>query len=225
MGGIDESAFRIWQALKAELREGASANELSLGQVPPKGDITATEINASSRGSTVLQMGLAKDIDTRWLAPILELVMMTGLQHFDPEKNPALANELGEDMSTMLSNHRREFADIQYKYVAKGLTAAMERGQKVQGLTGALQIIGGNEVLAQAFTQEYSLPKLIGELLQGFDVDISTLKKSDQEKQIDKQQQDAARRAAAEGGTGGSPGGPTGAGARGGQPIPRQPKI
>jgi len=225
MGGVTADAIRVWESLKAELREGASANELSLGQVPPKGDITATEINASSRGSTVLQMGLAKDIDTRWLSPILELVMMTGLQHFDPEKNPQLANELGKDMSTMLAGHRREFADIQYKYVAKGLTAAMERGQKVQALTGALQVIGGNEVLAAAFQQEYSLSKLIGELLSGFDVDISTLKKSDQEKRVDKQKQDAAKAAAAEGAAGGGPGGATGAGARGGAPIPRQPKI
>ncbi len=225
MGGIEASAFQVWQALKAELREGASANELSLGQVPPKGDITATEINASSRGSTVMQMGLAKDIDTRWLAPILELVMMTGLQHFDPEKNPQLANELGDDMSAMLAQNRENFANIQYKFVAKGLTAAMERGQKVQGLTGALQVIGGNEVLSAAFQEQYSLSKLIAELLTGFDVDMATLEKSDQEKQADKQKKDAARRAAAEGGAGGGPGGPTGAGARGGQPIPRQPAI
>jgi hypothetical protein len=224
MGGVTAEAMQVWESLKAELREGASANELSLGQVPPKGDITATEINASSRGSTVMQMGLAKDIDTRWLAPLLELVLMTGLQHFDPEKNPTLANELGKDMSAMIAKHRHEFADIQYKYVAKGLTSAMERGQKVQGLTGALQVIGGNEVLAQAFQQEYSLASLISELLVGFDVDMDSIKKSDQEKQQDKQKADAARAAAAEGGAAGG-GAPTGPGARGGQPIPRQPKI
>jgi hypothetical protein len=225
MGGVPPEAMTVWQSLKAELREGASANELSLGQVPPKGDITATEINASSRGSTVMQMGLAKDIDTRWLAPILELVMMTGLQHFDPETQPRLAAELGPDMSKMLANNRVEFSNQTYKYVAKGLTSAMERGQKVQGLTGALQVIGGNEVLANAFMEEYSLPKLIAELLTGFDVDVSDLKKDDQEKMKDKQKKDAARQAAAAGG--GAPGGgaPTGAGARGGQPIPRQPKI
>jgi len=224
MGGVNADSMRVWESLKSELREGASANELSLGQVPPKGDITATEINASSRGSTVMQMGLAKDIDTRWLAPILELVMMTGLQHFDPEKNPTLANELGKDMATMIANHRREFADIQYGYVAKGLTSAMERGQKVQGLTGALQVIGGNEVLAAAFQQDYSLSSLIAELLIGFDVDMDSIKKSDAEKLQDKQKADAARAAAAQGGAPGG-GAPTGAGARGGQPIPRQPKI
>jgi len=230
MGGIDPDSFRIWEALKAELREGASANELSLGQVPPKGDITAAEINASTSGSTVMQMGLAKDIDTRWLAPILELVLMTGLQHFDPEANPQLAQELGQPMSAMLAGHRQEFADIQYKYVAKGLTAAMERGQKVQGLTGALQVIGQNERLAASFEEKYSLSKLLGELLAGFDVDISKLKKDEQELRADKAAKDAARQAAAAeagapgaGGAGGPP--PTGPGARGGAPIPRQPAI
>jgi hypothetical protein len=91
-------------------------------------------------------------------------------------------------------------------------------------LTGALQVIGGNEVLAAAFQQEYSLSSLISELLVGFDVDMDSIKKSDNEKLQDKQKADAARKAAAEGGGPGG-GAPTGPGARGGQPIPRQPKI
>jgi hypothetical protein len=227
MGGAGPEAMALWSALKSELREGASANELSLGQVPPKGDITAREIEGSERGSTTLAMNTAKDIDTRFLAPIIELTLMTALQHFDPKNNPTLADELNPNMTKMIAGHRREFADKKYKFVAKGLTAAMDRGQRLQGMLGFLQIIGQSEILAAAFAKDNSISKLVQQLLINFDIDKETLAKTDQEKQQDAQAEADRRIAEGRDATGlppGGPGGPTGAGSRGGGPQPRIPK-
>ncbi len=216
MGGVTAEGMAVWQALKSELREGASANELSLGQVPPKGDITAREISGSERGSDTLSLGLAKDIDTKFLAPILELTLMTGLQHFNPDANPVLADELGPEMTAMLAENKRNFADKRYRFVAKGITAAMDRGRRLQGLTNFLQIIGQSEVLAAEFAKNKSIPKLLDQLLIHFDIEASTLEKSDQEKLQDQQRQLAEKASAASEG-------PVGAGSRGGSPQPRIP--
>ena len=221
MGGVDAKTIAVWQAMKSELREGASANELSLGQVPPKGDITAREIDGAERGSNVLSMDTASGTDTRLLQPILELVLMTGLQHFDPEKNPGLARELGEPMSAMIAKNRENFAKRKYKYVAKGLTSAMDRGRRLQQKLGLLQVIGQSEVLAAEFSREHSLTKFMNSLLADFDIDTSTLKKDEKEKRADMEAQLAEKAAA---GAAGAPGGPTGAGARGAAPITRIPK-
>jgi hypothetical protein len=225
MGGVDAQGIQVWQALKAELREGASTNELSLGQVPPKGDITAREIEGSERGSSVLTMGMAKDIETKFLAPILELTLMTGLQHFDAESNPTLTDALGPAMTAMLAENKRNFADKRYSFVATGISSAMDRGKRLQGLTNFLQILGQSEILAAKFTEEFSINALVKQLLIHFDIDERSLSKTDKEKLKDSQQEALnAAKARLEGGGGGRPSeGPTGAGSRGGSPQQRIP--
>jgi hypothetical protein len=199
MGGVSADAFRVWEALKGELREGAGANELSLGQVPPKGDITATEIRGAESGESTLSFALAKDIETKFLAPILELTMMTGLQHFDPDANPILADELNPNMSAMLAEHRQEFANKKYKFVAKGISASMERGKRLQGLMGFLEILGQSEIIAEAFAKDHSIMALVKELLLAFDIQESTLEKTEQEKRNDMQANLAAQNQPPEG--------------------------
>lgn len=199
-GDFSAALIPIWQAMKAELREGAGANELSLGQVPPKGDITATEIDASTAGSNTLNASLARDVDTTWLSPILELVFMTGLQHFDPEKDPELAAELGEELSAMIVAARQDLRSRKFSFVADGLSSAIRRGSKLKSLLGALNVIGGSETLARAFLQNHSIEKLIEQLLLLFDIDPKTLEKTEQEKKIDLERQVRAAQAEMAGG-------------------------
>ncbi len=220
MGGVSPDGFRVWEAIKSEMRESAGANELSMGQVPPKGDITAREIEGAERGNTVSDTGGARDIDTRFLAPIVELVLMTALQHFDPDKNPVLAAELGPAWSKTISENRENFAKKKYRYVAKGLTAAMDRGRRLKQKLGFLQVLGQSEVLAAAYAKEHSLMKLLRELMIDFDIDAETLKKDEKELRADKEAEVTRKTAEA---TAGAPGGAsaaTGAGARGGAPLP-----
>jgi hypothetical protein len=206
MGVLGPEATQVWSAIKSELREGASANELSLGQVPPKGDITATEIRGSERGSTTLAFNTAKDIDTRFLAPILELTLMTGLQHFNAKKNPALAEELGKPMAKMLSRNRKNFSKKKYTFVATGVSAAMDRGKQLQGILGLLGVLAQSPELQAEFAREFSPTKLIAELMRGFDVDSARLRKTDDEKKQDEQRAKLAAQAAA---AGAGPGGAT----------------
>ena len=188
-GKFSPAIVTVWQGIKAELREGAFTNETSLGQIPPKGDITATEINASTAGSGALNQSLATDYDTRLLAVVLELVFWTGLQIFDPEKDPEIVNDLGEEMTAMLLNQRESIRERTFTFTSFGITSAVNRGQRLQKLLAFLQTIASNEILAAAFAQDHSIPKLIEELLRNFDVDTSRLKKSEEEKQLEQQQQ------------------------------------
>ena len=215
MGGVTPASIRVWEALKAELREAGRANELSLGQVPPKGDITATEIRGAEGGTAVLQMALAKEIDTRFLAPILELAMMTGLQHFDPASNPVLADELGPEMAEMLAHQRVNFSNTRFRFVAKPMTTVMERGRQLQSLLGLAQILGQSEVLAAAFQRSHSIPKFLDQLLIHFAIDRQALEKDEEELRAEATQGPIVPP------VGGAE--PTGPGARGGAPIPRTP--
>jgi len=183
--------------------------------VPPKGDITATEIRGAEGGTAVLQMALAKEIDTRFLAPILELAMMTGLQHFDPASNPVLADELGPEMAEMLAHQRVNFSNTRFRFVAKPMTTVMERGRQLQSLLGLAQILGQSEVLAAAFQRSHSIPKFLDQLLIHFAIDRQALEKDEEELRAEATQGPIVPP------VGGAE--PTGPGARGGAPIPRTP--
>jgi hypothetical protein len=58
-------AVAVWQGTKQELREGGMQNELNLGQLPPKGDITATEIMESKEGTNTLTTQIAGNTGRR----------------------------------------------------------------------------------------------------------------------------------------------------------------
>src|SRR5690606_7939803 len=70
LGQLPHSAVTIWQSLKTELREGAAFNEIALGQTPPKGGITATEINQTQQSSHNLMSSIARSIESRFLEPL-----------------------------------------------------------------------------------------------------------------------------------------------------------
>ena len=188
-GEFPPALINVWQGIKGELRDGAMLNETTLGQVPPKGDITATEIRSSTSGSSAMMASIAQDYDTRLLGPMLELVFWTGIQIYDPEENPELAKELGDDLSAMLVTQRETIRGRQFKFTASGITSAVDRGQRLQGTMGLLQILGQSEFLAAAFAQKHSVPKLLDTIIDGLDIDASRLEKDEEEIQADERRQ------------------------------------
>lgn len=189
VGTFPAQAVGIRAALKDEVREASFINDLGLGQLPGKSDITATEIQASGAGSGAMALALAADYDQRFLGPLLELVFWTGIQHYDPETDPDLATELGDDISNMIVLQRDTIRERTFKFTAFGITAAVDRAQRLQKLTGFLQILGQSEVLAAAFAQGHSIPRLIEELMKDFDIDPTRLEKTEAEQRQDEQRQ------------------------------------
>lgn len=180
LGRIPGEVVQVWQGIKQELREGAAFSEIALGQLPPKGDITATEIVESQRGSSALVRSIARTIEARFLEPLLNLIWNTALQHFDPA-DPELIAAVGAEYVEMFSARRREFAQNGMIRV-EGISALIERGQKLRNLLAALNVFAGNPLMLQAFMQEYSMPKVMSEVLRLFNVDAQALQMTAQER-------------------------------------------
>jgi hypothetical protein len=167
-------SIQIWQGLKAELREGAQFNELSLGQVPPKGDITATEINASTQGAAVTTRSIARTIEQNLLDVILSLVFKTGLQHLSTDDAGAKA-ALGEDVFNALLKQKESFLNGNIVITVNGISDLIDRGEKLRSLIRTLEIIGQNELMMKAFLQKYDMGAVMDQVLKLGGVDISTL--------------------------------------------------
>lgn len=212
MGGVSPSVVSIWQGLQAIVRNAQQQNELSLGQLPPKGDITATEIVSVDRGQGQLVRSTARDIEDRVVSPLLDLVWLTGLQFFDPQRQPEVAAEIGPDTAAMLMARRTEFRDQRVHFRARGISETIARGDRVRAMMGVLQNVLSNEVLARAFLQKHSLERWLGRILADLGIDTQGLELTDEERM--RQAAAAAEGAAVQGGAvagGGAGGGVPGA--------------
>lgn len=189
LGTIPGAVITVWQALKQELREGAKLSEIALGQVPPKGRITATEISQVSQSGSAMIRSIARTIESRWLEPVLTLVWQTALQHMDFTE---LATEIGEDTANMLNGRREEFLTRKIRFRVRGISGLIDRQTKLQNMLGMLQIVGQSEPLLQALLADISIERLVDLLMTLFGVDAKSIKLTDLER-IARQQQQAAQ--------------------------------
>lgn len=159
LGSTAESVFKLWAGLKQEMREGAAFNELALGQLPPKGDITATEVLSAQEGSTALVRSLAKTTETRLLEPVLNLIFRTALQHFD-EKDPDLLRSVGQEGVSMLAQRREEFVKAKISFRVRGISGVIAQSEQLRNLIALLRTVGQIEPLAQAMLQTSDMGKM-----------------------------------------------------------------
>lgn len=164
LGDLPTTAFSVWTALKQEMREGAATNDLNLGQAVPKGDVTATEINAVEAGGTALIQSIAASLETGCVDPILNLVFQTGLQHFS-ENDQALHLALGEEYFRMFVTRREEFIRLAPAFRARGISGLIERAQKLKAMLQIVQVVGSSPILQQALLQAMDFTKFLNHLM------------------------------------------------------------
>lgn len=184
LGSVDAGAITVWQALKAEMRDGGMFSEISLGQIPPKGDITATEINQSSQSSSSIIRSIAEVIEERHLEPILHLVWTTGLQHMS-ENDPELKQELGEEAFQMIFGMRKELAEKHMTFVVRGISKVIEQAQQLQSLMAVLQIVSANELLLREFLAKYSIGRVLQSMLRLMHIDTKSLEPTERDKLLE----------------------------------------
>lgn len=184
LGTIPSDAITVWQALKQEMREGAKLSEIALGQVPPKGDITATEVNQVQQSGSAMIRSMARTIEARLLEPILTLVFQTALQHMDFTEE-RLSRELGQETAQMLQARKMEFQERRIKFRVRALSSLVDRQVKLQGLLSMLQVFAQNELLMQAFLAKHDVGRLADTLMELFGVDNLDFKKSQRDQMID----------------------------------------
>lgn len=183
MGTLPAESFKIWQAMKNELREAAGISEVGSGQFAPKARTSATEILETSASSSAIIRSVATTIETRFLNPGLDLVWKTGLQHVKRD-NPAMRAAVGSDLWNALYSRRKELISRPVTFAARGISSLLNRSRKLRALMNALQIIGSNELLLKEFLQIVSLRRLVEVILELLDIDIRSLQMTEREQMV-----------------------------------------
>jgi hypothetical protein len=182
-GNLPAEAFQTWNALKNEIREGAKQNEISLGQIPQKGGITATEADLTTQRGSAMEQSMARSIEMRFLEPTLTMMWFAALQHTD-FSDPQIVRVLGEETAGMLASRREEFRDSTYHFRVTGLSAVIERQHKLRSLLTLLQTLAQSEPLMQAFMQEVPADGLMRELVRLFGINMDDLKGTPSEQML-----------------------------------------
>lgn len=181
LGTMPAESFRVWQALKQELREGAKLSEIALGQHAPNQGTTATEITSVTQSGSAMIRSMARTIETRFLEPVLTLVWQTALQHMD---FAVIADEIGEETAAMLNTQREEFRDSKIRFRVRGISELIDRNSQLRSLLSMLQVVGQNEALLTTFLEKVDAGKLLDQMFQLFGVDVLSLQLTPQERAL-----------------------------------------
>ena len=182
LGTLPAEAITLWQALKKELQEGAMFSEIALGQLS-SGEKTATEITESQQGSASTLQSIARNIETAWLEPILNLVWKTGLQHLKKD-DAGMKLALGEENFNMLFARRKEFVQSQITFKVDAISGLIERNEKFRKIMSLLQIVSSNELLLKAFMQNADINVLVRKIFQLNGIDMTELQPNQQQGEV-----------------------------------------
>lgn len=200
-GGVDPAAVQVWQLLKNELTEAAGLNEVGLGQFAPRGRTSATEVQLASANSAAIVRSVAATLELTFLAPLIDRVWKTGLQHARRD-DTALRAAVGAEAWERLHRDRRGLVQAHISIEAAGLSALIQRSAQLSQLLQALQVIAASPELLAAFGQMVDPAKFLDYLLFLSNIDPKAFTRSERERMQQEIMQAAALRAAPQAGEG-----------------------
>ena len=205
LGTLDAASIQVWQGLKNELTEGASQNEIGLGQFAPNSRTSATEVAESLQGAGAMVRSIATNVEQLLLNPMLDLIWKTGVQHVG-KGDEAIKEAMGKDMFDVLIGKRKELVERNVTFSARGISTLLQKSQRMKTLMFALQVMASSEVLLKEFLGKVDPGKLVDLILDLLDIDIKRLKMGERERMVAEIVQ-RSQQAAAQAGSGSVDGG------------------
>ena len=174
LGRMPAEVVQVWQAVKKELQEGAHLNEIMLGQLAPKGRTSVGEIERATEGGTAFLQSVVETVETRFLAPTLDLVWRTQLQHLSKD-DTELRQALGASFFDMLLKRKREFAESRVLFEVRGLSGIIERTERLSRMISFLQLTAQNEQLMGELFKVLPPAALLREMLELYGIQLGDL--------------------------------------------------
>lgn len=178
IGNLKPELLNALTFLKTEAQEGAVLNDLLLGNLPQTGERTATEITQASQSGNAYIASIASTIEHNFLAPLLQRIWTTALQHMDFRDYPDLAQYIPPELQPILLMDpvaRLQLLAGGMEFKVGGITSVMARELKRQQLLAAWQVILGSRDLAQHLIPVLNIFKMLDMVFRGFGLDPGEL--------------------------------------------------
>ena len=177
-GEIPGDALNIFNLLTQETLTSMMTNDLRMGAQSSRA-VKATEVVAAENSITSVFQGMAKNFEEKKIQPELELACWTICQNWDLIDKEVFKSLFGSERGEELSQLEPQDVFVStvngMKFEVFGISLTLRRQADFRKWTTLLQVIGGSEVLTEAFLQRYSFEKLLGEVMTAVDIDKSKI--------------------------------------------------
>jgi hypothetical protein len=221
-GAVPPDALNMYGILDREFQGSSLILQLNMGALPPK-QVKATEIVEAQQSTMSFFDGVARDLENRLIAPTLWKAWCNMLQNADDTEASEIITAIGPEAARTLAGMSPAMRFVSMskgaQFKVSGVSAVAARSRTFQKLMAFMQAVSANPLFMQAFTNRFSVDKVLDTMMQALNLDPRDLEKTDEERAREAAQAEAQAAA--------GPGPPLGGGAPGqvpgGGPGPAPP--
>lgn len=181
-GKIQPDVMNMFNLLSQETMTSMMTNDLRMGAQSMRA-VKATEVVAAENSITSVFQGMAKNFEEKKIQPELELAWMTIAQNWDLIDEEVFKSLFGQERGAELAALEPQEVFVQtvngMKFEVFGISLTLRRQADFRKWTTLLQVIGGSEVLIEAFLAMYSFEKFLGEIMTALDIDKGKIRNDD----------------------------------------------
>lgn len=182
-GEIPADVINMFNLLNQETLTSMKTNDLRMGAQSMRA-VKATEVMASEQSITSEFQGIAKNFEEKKIQPELELACWTICQNWDLIDKEVFISLFGKERGEELSQLEPQEVFVNtvngMKFEVFGISLTMRRQADFRKWTTLLQVVGGSDMLIEAFLQKYSFEKLLGEVMVSIDLNKSKIEHDQQ---------------------------------------------
>lgn len=177
-GEIPSDVLNMFNLMNQETLTSMKTNDLRMGAQSMRA-VKATEVVASENSITSEFQGIAKNFEEKKIQPELEMGCWTICQNWDQIDKEVFTSlfkkERGEQLAQLEPQEVFVSTVNGMKFEVFGISLTLRRQADFRKWTTLLQVIGGSEMLIEAFLQKYSFEKLLGEIMVAIDLNKSKI--------------------------------------------------
>lgn len=177
-GNIPPEVITMFNLLNQETLTSMKTNDLRMGAQSMRA-VKATEVMAAENSITSEFQGIAKNFEEKKIQPELELATYTICQNWDRIDKEVFVSLYGRERGEQLAQLEPQDVFVNVvngmKFEVFGISLTLRRQADFRKWTTLLQVIGGSEMLIEAFLAKYSFEKLLGEIMTAIDLNKSKI--------------------------------------------------
>ena len=171
LGQLAPETLRVWEAMRGEAQEGASLNEIMLGNLPQRGERTATEISSATEAGSAFLRSILETVELYFLSIILKRILQTILQIWTPELPKAYIEKLPPEVMPIfqMDMQTRLRLIMGTEFRVEGLSSILRRKNEAQRLLAVMDIMHSRDFMQQLLQQTDPMT-LLKTILKGFGI-------------------------------------------------------
>ncbi len=187
VGKLPQAIMAVFHLIDKEFQSASMVPDLKIGQLPER-QVKATEIVEVSQALTGTFEGIAQDLESEWMEPMLDLVWMSIVQHVGDFLAPELVNVLGQEQALVLQAMTREeriaVLGMRGRFRVHGLSSILSRVKDFTKLVTLIQTVGQTPILTKKFMEKFDMGEFLEEIVTALNINPEKIRHKEGDGQV-----------------------------------------